>query len=407
MGNGEAPGPLSTGPGPRRALLIGCGIAGPVLALFLQRIGVEAVIHEASEDPRDDVGAFLNLAPNGLAVLETLGIRENVEKYGSPTTSTAFLNHRGKQLGENPAETLLLKRGLLNKALREAALERGITIEFGKFFESVTESPDGGGVVVRFRDGSTAEGDFLVGCDGIHSKTRYSVLPDAPKPAYTGVIGTAGYTHSAHGAPEDGTMRMSFCLDGFFGHQTTPGGEIYWFENYHQAHEPGRGEVEAVSHEVWQRRLLDKHRKDHAPVPQLIQDTQDGILGYPIYDMPSIPTWYKGRVCLVGDAAHATSPHVGQGASMAMEDSIVLAKCLRDLPDVKTAFAAFQGLRKERVEKIIKEGRKTGNQKAATNGLQRTVRDLVLPFFLKLGVKATLPVYSYRVDWDERVTSAR
>lgn len=92
---------------------------------------------------------------------------------------------------------------------------------------------------------------------------------------------------------------------------------------------------------------------------------------------------------------------------MAMEDSIVLAKCLRDLPDVKTAFAAFQGLRKERVEKIIKEGRKTGNQKAATNGLQRTVRDLVLPFFLKLGVKATLPVYSYRVDWDERVTSAR
>ncbi|MGP3977329.1 FAD-dependent monooxygenase [Streptomyces sp. 8N114] len=401
MGNPQAPGPERQ----RRALLIGCGIAGPVLALFLQRIGVEAVIHEASEVPRDDVGAFLNLAPNGLAVLETLGIRENVERYGSPTTSTAFLNHRGKQLGENPAETLLLKRGLLNKGLREAAVERGISIEFGKFFESVTETGDG--VTVRFRDGTTAEGDFMVGCDGIHSRTRYSVLPDAPKPTYTGVIGTAGYTRSRYGAPEDGTMRMSFCLDGFFGHQTTPGGEIYWFENYHQAREPERGEIEAVTHEEWQRRLLAKHRKDHFPVPQLIEDTPAGILGYPIYDMPSLRTWHKGRVCLVGDAAHATSPHVGQGASMAMEDAIVLAKCLRDLSDTEGAFAAFQGIRKGRVEKIIKEGRKTGNQKAATNGFQRAVRDLVLPFFLKLGVKATEPVYSYRVPWDEPVTAAR
>lgn len=306
MGNGEAPGPLSTGPGPRRALLIGCGIAGPVLALFLQRIGVEAVIHEASEDPRDDVGAFLNLAPNGLAVLETLGIRENVEKYGSPTTSTAFLNHRGKQLGENPAETLLLKRGLLNKALREAALERGITIEFGKFFESVTESPDGGGVVVRFRDGSTAEGDFLVGCDGIHSKTRYSVLPDAPKPAYTGVIGTAGYTHSAHGAPEDGTMRMSFCLDGFFGHQTTPGGEIYWFENYHQAHEPGRGEVEAVSHEVWQRHCWTSTARTTPPCPSSSRTPRTASSATPSTTCPPSPP--GTRAASVSSATPHTPP---------------------------------------------------------------------------------------------------
>ncbi|WP_431985035.1 FAD-dependent monooxygenase [Streptomyces qinglanensis] len=389
---------------PRRALLIGCGIAGPVLAMFLQRIGVEAVVYEGSEKPRDDVGAFLNLAPNGIAVLETLGIAEEVSGSGTLTRNTAFLNHKGRQLGQNPAETVLLTRGRLNQALREAAVERGVPMEFGKFFESVTETDEG--VSVRFRDGTTAEGDFLVGCDGIHSKTRYTVLPNAPKPAYTGVIGTAGYTHSRHGAPEDGTMRMSFCLEGFFGHQTTPGGEIYWFENYHHEREPARGEIEAVEHQEWQRRLLERHRKDHYPVPQLIEDTADGIIGYPIYDMPSLPTWHKGRVCLVGDAAHATSPHVGQGASMAMEDAIVLAKCLRDIPQVERAFAAFQDIRKDRVEKIIKEGRRTGNQKAAANGFQRSLRDLVLPFFLKLGVKATEPVYSYRVDWDEEVRPA-
>ncbi|NUK00667.1 FAD-dependent monooxygenase [Streptomyces lunaelactis] len=385
--------------GTRRAVLIGCGIAGPVLAMFLQRIGITAVIYEGIDAPRDEVGAFLNLAPNGLAVLDTLGIRAEVEKYGTQTTSTAFLNHKGKQLGLNPAETLLIRRGLLTKGLREAAVARGVQVEFGKFFESVEHTGDG--IVARFKDGSTAEGDFLVGCDGIHSKTRYTVLPDAPHPQYTGVIGTAGYTRSDQAAPADGVMRMTFCLEGFFGYQTFPSGEIYWFENYHQAKEPERGELDRTPHEVWKPKLLAKHRQDHHPISAIIESTQSGILGYPIYDMLSIPTWHKDLVCLVGDAAHATSPHVGQGASMAMEDSIVLTKCLRDLPDPQQAFAAFQALRKERVEKIIKEGRKTGNQKAASNNFQRTVRDLVLPFFLKLGVKATHPVYAYRVDWDE------
>ncbi|AVZ76424.1 FAD-binding monooxygenase [Streptomyces lunaelactis] len=392
MGNGAAA-------GTRRAVLIGCGIAGPVLAMFLQRIGITAVIYEGIDAPRDEVGAFLNLAPNGLAVLDTLGIRAEVEKYGTQTTSTAFLNHKGKQLGLNPAETLLIRRGLLTKGLREAAVARGVQVEFGKFFESVEHTGDG--IVARFKDGSTAEGDFLVGCDGIHSKTRYTVLPDAPHPQYTGVIGTAGYTRSDQAAPADGVMRMTFCLEGFFGYQTFPSGEIYWFENYHQAKEPERGELDRTPHEVWKPKLLAKHRQDHHPISAIIESTQSGILGYPIYDMLSIPTWHKDLVCLVGDAAHATSPHVGQGASMAMEDSIVLTKCLRDLPDPQQAFAAFQALRKERVEKIIKEGRKTGNQKAASNNFQRTVRDLVLPFFLKLGVKATHPVYAYRVDWDE------
>ncbi|MFM9608645.1 FAD-dependent monooxygenase [Streptomyces niveiscabiei] len=385
----------------RSAALIGCGIAGPVLALFLQKAGIEAVIYEGREEPRDEAGAFLNLAPNGLAVLDTLGIRKDVEQYGSATTSTAFLNHHGKKLGENPAETLLLKRGLLNKGLREAAVRRGIRIEYGKFFETVAETDDG--VLIRFADGSTAEADILIGCDGIHSKTRYTVMPDAPHPEYTGVIGTAGYTRSRDAAPADGVMRMSFCYKGFFGYQTTPGGEVYWFENYHEPVEPGRGETERTPHEVWKKRLLERHRKDHHPVSAIIDSTPDGILGYPIYDMLTLPLWHRGKVCLVGDAAHATSPHVGQGASMAMEDAIVLAKCLRDLPTPQRAFAAFQAIRQDRVEKIIKEGRRTGNQKAAPNGLARAVRDLVLPFFLKLGVKATIPVYSYRVSWEEKV----
>ncbi len=88
---------------------------------------------------------------------------------------------------------------------------------------------------------------------------------------------------------------------------------------------------------------------------------------------------------------------------MAMEDAVVLAKCLRDVPDTEEAFVVFEALRKDRVEKLVEEARRTGNHKAPSNALTRGIRDLVLPFFLKRGVENTRRVHSYRVAWDERV----
>jgi 2-polyprenyl-6-methoxyphenol hydroxylase-like FAD-dependent oxidoreductase len=124
---------------------------------------------------------------------------------------------------------------------------------------------------------------------------------------------------------------------------------------------------------------------------------------WPVYDVPSLPTWHRGPVCLIGDAAHAISPHVGQGASLALEDAIELARCLRDLPDVQSAFAGFERLRRSRVEKMVREARRTGNRKAASNPVTRGIRDLILPFFLKLGVKGIQQVYAHTVEWEKRV----
>ena len=386
----------------RKALIIGCGIAGPVLAVSLQRAGITPVIYEGRPEPGDEAGAFMNLAPNGSAVLDTLGIREEVLGGGFPTTSIVFHNHRGKVLGENPETTTLIKRGLLTRGLREAALRRGITIEFGKRLEDVEISPERD-VLARFEDGSESRGDFLVGCDGIHSRTRRAILPDAPAPAYTGVIDSGAFTRGAAVPPADGVMRMTFGLRGFFGYQVAPSGEIYWFENVAQPTEPDRRELAAIPDHEWRRRLLELHRGDHAPIAEIIGSTEGAIGRWPIYDLPSLPTWHKGPVCLIGDAAHATSPHVGQGASLAMEDAIVLAKCLRDIPSAEAAFAAYERLRKERVEPVVKAARRTGNQKAPANAVTRGLRDLALPLFLKMGVKQIERVYSYRVDWDEKV----
>ncbi|WP_207592882.1 FAD-dependent monooxygenase [Halomontanus rarus] len=386
----------------RKALIIGCGVAGPVLALYLQRIGITPVIFEGRPEPRDDVGFFLNLAENGTDVLETLGIKEDVLEDGHQSNRLVFQNHRQKQLGENPSETVLIKRGLLTKGLREVATEQGITVEFGKRLTDV-QIPHEDMVIAYFDDGTEAHGDFLIGCDGIHSQTRRSILPNAPDPEYTEIIDSGAFTRNDSISPSNGVMRMTFGADGFFGYQKVPTGEIYWFENHERKEAPDRDELDAISPEEWKEKLLRLHKDDHNEVTEIIRSTDDRIGKWPVYDLPSLPTWHQGTVCLIGDAAHATSPHVGQGASLAMEDAIVLAKCLRDTEEVQDAFETFESVRRDRVEEIVEISRETGNQKSPSNIVTRKVRDLVLPFFLKRGVENFEEIYSYRVDWNEPV----
>jgi 2-polyprenyl-6-methoxyphenol hydroxylase-like FAD-dependent oxidoreductase len=120
--------------------------------------------------------------------------------------------------------------------------------------------------------------------------------------------------------------------------------------------------------------------------------------------MPVLRSWYAGRVCLMGDAAHATGPHSGQGGSMAMEDAIVLAKCLRDFDDIAAAFAAYQHIRKARVDHIVYETRRIGDRKAPPGLVGRIARDLALRLFLKKGMERLRPIAAHHIEWGERVS---
>lgn len=400
----------------KHAVIIGCGIAGPVVGMALQRIGMSATIYEAQPASADYTGAFLNLAPNGVNALKTLGIGAAIEAIGFPCTGLVFWNGKGKRLGalssgaeqdRYGARSMMVKRGLLHKALREEAVRRGIPVEHGKKLEGIEVAPAGAGsqaaVIARFQDGTQASGDVLIGCDGIHSRTRQIILPDAPRPVYTGMIGCGGFTHAPGLVPASGACQMTFGRGAFFGHFATPAGEIFWFNNIAHPGEPTRADLTAISQEAWRQRLLALHEADPAPIPAILGAAGDIGL-YPIYDIPSLPAWHQGPVCLVGDAAHATSPHAGQGASMALEDALVLAKCLRDLPAPEQAFAAFQGLRKDRVEKLVRQARRTGAHKAVSNPLLVWLRDRMMSFFLgRIAEDADAWVYSYKVDWDQAV----
>ncbi len=380
------------------ALVAGGGIAGPVLAMFLRRIGVEPVVFEG-RPPTEEAGAFLNLAPNGLAVLEELGLADAVRGAGTPTTAIRFHNHRGKPLGELPAATLLIRRSALNRVLLRAAAARGVRLEHGRRIAGAGQ--DAGSASLRLEDGSAVRGCFLAGCDGLHSRVRRALFPEAPAPAYTGVVDTGGFTANSLGLPADGIMRMTFGLRGFFGYQAVPWGEIFWFANVGCS--PGEvGATLALGDGEWRRRLLEVYRGDHAPIAEIIRSAAHPLPRWAIHDLPWLPSWHRGRACLIGDAAHATSPHAGQGASLAMEDALVLARSLRDVPEVERAFAAFERARRGRVERLVREARRHGRLKAPSSAPARLVRDLVLPLFLRLGARKARESYGDRLAWGER-----
>lgn len=388
-----------TSSGSDHAIIIGGGIAGPALGIGLARVGIRASVYEAAPAPRDEAGVFLNLAPNGLNALTALGVAHRTNDLGFRNDRLVFHNEAGRVLADVPVGGRTLMRGALARALREAALDAGVQFEFGKALTSVEEV--GGGVLARFADGTSAHGRFLVGADGIHSRTRASIAPEAPTPAYTGIVNLGGVVRTGL-APTGEAMHMIFGRRAFFGYAVRPSGDTYWFSNYAEPEEPARGSLDAVDAAELRERLLALHRGDPPEVTRILQAITGRIGAYPVYEIASMPRWHRGAVCLIGDAAHAVGPHVGQGVSLALEDAFVLAKCLRDHPEPAAAFSTFTAVRRERVQRVVEQSRRTAAHKAPTGWLGRRLRDLVLPVFLRKGAQAADWLYRYEFDWGER-----
>jgi 2-polyprenyl-6-methoxyphenol hydroxylase-like FAD-dependent oxidoreductase len=386
-----------------QVLIIGAGIAGPALAIALRRAGYDAVIYEAMAAPCDEAGAFLNVAPNGLKALEALGLAGAIGDLGFLNDRLIFQNDAGRTLADVAVGGVTMRRGELSRALREAAMAAGAEVHFGKRLLTVEEW--GGGVAARFSDGETMLGMALVGADGIHSRTRYSFFPEAPKPVYAGLLNLGGIVQTD--LPPTGTaMRMIYGRHAFFGYAVRPDGETWWFSNYAVTDEPPRGVLEIVDGSVYRERLRQLHCDDPPEVTRILDAVRDDIGAWAVYDLASIPRWHRGKICLIGDASHAVSPHLGQGASLAIEDAFMLAKCIRDIRDPAAAFHTFERLRRDRVERVMAQSRRGGRRSPPTGGVTRAIRDLILPVFLKRAARATEWMYSYPMSWEERIPTA-
>jgi 2-polyprenyl-6-methoxyphenol hydroxylase-like FAD-dependent oxidoreductase len=392
---------------PRTAIIIGGGIAGPATAMALAKAGLEVTVYEARPGGADGGGVMLTLAVNGIDALRAIDADAAVAA-GFPTPQITLRTHTGKRLGVTSTGGALgdgtvahtIRRADLYQALHSQAVASGITVLHGKQLVGAQEHP--GGVRARFADGTEAEADILVGCDGVHSTVRRLIDPAAPAPSYAGLLNTGGYASGVTAPAAPGGYEMIFGKKAFFGYATAPGGQVWWFANLPKRREPERGEAEAISDAQWRQQFAEIYAEDAGPALELIAATPRFAPMTPIHTIPHLRRWHTSQMIAVGDAAHAPSPTSGQGASLSIEDAVLLATALRDIHPASAAFAHFETVRRPRVEKIIKAAARINNNKAP-GPAGRLLRDLMLPTILKAtaNAKSSREVYEYHVGWNE------
>ena len=395
-----------------KVLIIGGGVSGLALALFLKKAGIPSAVYEAFPY-KEGVGGGFNIAPNGMNVLNALGLAKKINARGSVALEMCFRNERGRVLARFRNGTVekygqlsvSLTRSALFEVLKDESAAQGIEIHYEKRLKTITQ--DAVKIVAHFADGTHVEGEILIGADGIHSQTRNIILPDGPKPAYIGIVAVGGLVLgsavSSLSQRDKQSVNFTYGPNGFFGYMGVHDGHVMWWSNLTRENELSREELAALSLEAIKKDMLAIYRGYHEPIESLISNTQSS-LKLNISDIQSLPTWHTGRVLLIGDAAHAVSPNAGQGASIALEDAMYLAKLLRDsFSSHEQVFARFEADRKARAEKIVAEGRQRGVDKQVVTPFQSKIREVMLMIFVNLfGASSQDWLYRYAINWDEK-----
>jgi 2-polyprenyl-6-methoxyphenol hydroxylase-like FAD-dependent oxidoreductase len=329
-----------------RVIVVGAGIAGLSVAIGLRRSGHDVVVLERA--PRiDPIGAGITLFANAMSALDRLGMRDAVTAHGAPAKRSAILTREGRELAQVPSDllegTIAVHRADLQRELAAAAGEVRLGVEI------TAVEPHDDGVIARGADGSEERGDLVIGADGLSSVVRPSIADVRPR--------YAGYTAWRGVSPvpvEPGRLTESWGVGERFGLVDIGRGRAYWFATKN-APEGEPDEPEGKKAEI-----LRRFSGWHEPIAAVAGSTDEGaILRNDVYYLEPLPRWSEGRVVLVGDAAHATTPGVGQGAAQAIEDAVVLTARLRGGEDLATALAAYEAIRRPRAEAVLKLSRRT------------------------------------------------
>ncbi|MCP3465982.1 FAD-dependent monooxygenase [Bradyrhizobium sp. CCGUVB23] len=389
---------------PRKALIIGAGIAGPVAGILLRRAGIEAQIFEAWPYSKG-IGGGLQLAPNGMQVMDEIGLAREVISHGSIADSFDFYSQGGQKLGSinrdmerrfgQPAVNIC--RATLNEILIDKAWCSCVSLYFEKRLIKIEDRGDQP-IIAYFADGTTAEGDFLIGADGVHSVARRQVVPDGPQPFNTGLIGFGGFVPRKvlAGRAIGQRVETTFGQSGFFGYgfcSSDPNDGVMWWSTQ-PAHGMDAAMFRAQNQATLKQHLRDFHRGWHDPIPAIIEAVEN-IVVTDTLDVATLPTWSRKRSLLIGDAAHATSPHAGQGASLALEDALRLGRLMAEGHELTATFQNFEAERRPRAEKIVAIARRNGNSKREFTATGAFIRDQMLKWLLPLGSRSMDFMYAY------------
>ncbi len=360
-------------------LIAGAGIGGLTAACALRRVGFAVQVLERAAEIRA-VGAGISLQPNALAALRSIGLADALIAEGHRAGPAKILRPNGQAISEMDLREIWPQE--VGMALHRATLQRVLadqvgaeTVTLGAEITAFEESAES--VAVTLKDGSIFKGQLLIGADGIRSAVRRQLLGDG-EPIYAGYYcwrGVCdGFGDGAHELTEPlGFMSETWGRGQRLGLVPIDGGRVYWFAvvNGPPGGEDVPGQVKT--------RLQELFGHWHAPVAEIIAATpEEKILrGDILYRRPT-KVWGKGRVTLLGDAAHPMTPDFGQGACQAIEDAVVLAACLEESGAAfatAEALRRYETLRQPRTAAIVQNAARFGRMGQWQNPLLCSLRD--------------------------------
>jgi 2-polyprenyl-6-methoxyphenol hydroxylase-like FAD-dependent oxidoreductase len=363
-----------SGAGVRRAIVVGGGIGGLSAAIALRQAGLAVAVYERAGEVRE-VGAGLILWPNAMQALALLGLDAAVRAASRPAGGAAIRSWRGDPLLDAiPRDLMHRQFGEPAAAIHRAELLEILVRAFGAAdlhlgADATGYTQEGEKVTAGFADGRTATGDLLIGSDGIRSTIRQHLLPGAR-------LRHSGYTAWRAVLPfalDSDHWWESFGRGERFGAGALRDTRVYW---YATANLPAGTPDDPFGRK---QELIERFRGWHDPIGALIAATEEeAILRNDLYDHDPLPRWSDGRVTLLGDAAHATTPNLGQGACMAIEDAVVLARCLRQSSDLPAALRAYEARRKPRTTAITLRSRRLGRIAQWEHPAACAIRDRLL-----------------------------
>lgn len=303
-----------------KAIVVGGGIGGLAAAVSLRRVGWEVQVLERAAE-FGEVGAGIGVMPNALRALEWMGVADEARELGTPRVSGGVKASDGRWLAHLP-DVGQEKIIAMHRADLHGVLLRALPSEI--LFNNVEVT----GV-------EELDADLVVAADGINSRLRAELLPDAPGPVYAGATAWRGVAPGPHDLPITQTLGPG----GEAGILPLGDGRVCWY-------------VAKVAPRAAELDPVELFADWHDPIPSLLRTTPE-IIRHDIYELPLLPTFVSGRVALLGDAAHAMVPYLGQGACMALEDAVTLASVDGDL-------ARYDAVRRPRTRSVWRGSRMAG-----------------------------------------------
>ncbi|OAS13799.1 FAD-dependent monooxygenase [Paenibacillus oryzisoli] len=361
----------------RKAIVVGAGIGGLCTALALHQQGWIVSVYDKASSLRE-AGAGIVLAANAMKALDVLGVGGAVRKAGAPVVQADIRSWDGKLITSLPAakqaELYGTQSYVIHRADLQAILAQAVaaTTPIHTNQQWIDGQQNHGVVNAIFKDGTQVDADLIIGADGLHSAVRERLFGHSPV-RYSGYIALRGVCTQEE-------LRNATTGGGFealgpgrrFGLSSLGNGRVFWFA----AINAPQGSLPSA--EERQSELLRQFQGWYNPVVSAIEATDPStILAHDIVDRPPLPRWSSGRMTLLGDAAHPMLPNLGQGGAQAIEDAIVLARCLRNT-DIPTGLSAYEKERMTRVNRIVRMSRSMGRMVQLENPLLIYLRNKLL-----------------------------